>query len=316
MLALGSTPALAQDAATAALTQPVIVLPPTTPAPAPAPAPVMQSPVIAPTVAPITPPVVAEPEAPVAETAAPAAPARATATRRAAAPAVQTSAPAAVAADPAPVVAEQPALPTATADASMAEPLPLPVEPVAEPVDSAAAQDITGLIALALAGIIPLGFAVFAFMWWRRRSRRTSYVPMETIEQPLPRRATNPAATAPVIDHAPYVPVDTPLAANTVATTPVPVMAMSSAQSRTSGEVVLPREMPKTFAERDRLLRQLVAAKPDRANPFKAPKARARRARLIMQSLGRKFDEVSPRFDLSQYSYLWPNLAKPQRSFA
>jgi len=170
------------------------------------------------------------------------------------------------------------------------------------------------LVALALAGIIPLGFAVFAVMWWRRRSRRTAYVPLQTIEQPLPRgKATS---TAPVVDHAPYVPVDTPLASNTVAAMPVPVMAMSSAQSRNSGEVVLPREMPATFAERDRLLRQLIAAKPDRANPFKAPKARARRARLIMQSLGRKFDEVSPRFDLSQYSYLWPNLAKPQRGFA
>jgi hypothetical protein len=272
----------------------------------------MQSPIAPQPVVPMTPPVVAEPAEPVAETPAPAAPARAaTTTRRAPAPVVERAAPVAAPLESAPAMAEETALPTAATDTAMTEPLPLPVEPVAEPVDTAAAQDMTGLIALALAGIIPLGFAVFAFMWWRRRSRRTSYVPMETIEQPLPRSSTAPAATAPVIDHAPYVPVDTPLSPS-----PVPVMAMSSTQSRSSGEVVLPREMPKTFAERDRLLRQLIAAKPDRANPFKAPKARARRARLIMQSLGRKFDEASPRFDLSQYSYLWPNLAKPQRGFA
>lgn len=313
MLALGSTPALAQDAAAATPQQPVIVLPPVTPAPAPAP--VMQVPVApAPTV-PIAPPVVAAPAEPVVAAPVEATPARpATTTRRAPAPAAERAAPAAALAAPAPVVAADTASPVAPADTTFNEPLPealpLPVES-AEPVDSAAVQDWTGLIALALAGIIPLGFAVFAFMWWRRRSRRTSYVPMAPIEQPLPRRTVTPAASASAIDHAPYVPVDTPLAP-----TPVPVMAMSSAQSRSSGEVVLPREMPATFAERDKLLRQLIAAKPDRANPFKAPKARARRARLIMQSLGRKFDEASPRFDLSQYSYLWPNLAKPQRGFA
>ncbi len=188
--------------------------------------------------------------------------------------------------------------------------MPLPAEVAAEPADTSAGQDWTGLIALALAGIIPVGFAIFAFMWWRRRSHRTNYVPVETIEQPVP-RGNAAAATTPAVDHEPFVPQ-----APTAASTPVPVVAMSTAQSRNSGEVVLPREMPATFAERDKLLRQLVAAKPDRANPFTSPKARARRARLIMQSLGRTFDNVSPRFDLSQYSYRWPNLAKPQSGFA
>lgn len=190
------------------------------------------------------------------------------------------------------------------------EALPLPAETAVEPANSTAGQDWTGLVALALAGIIPLGFAIFAFIWWRRRSHRTNYVPVETIEQPLP-RSTASAAVAPAVDHDPYVPQ-----APKAGLPPVPVMAMSAAQSRSSGEVVLPLEMPATFAERDKLLRQLVAAKPDRANPFTSPKARARRARLIMQSLGRKFDTVSPRFDLSQYSYRWPNLAKPQSGFA
>ncbi len=188
----------------------------------------------------------------------------------------------------------------------------LPTE--ATPVESAAAQDWTALVALALAGLIPLGFAVFAVMWWRRRSRTAGMAPaIESHREPVAPIATpsrNPAA-APIIDHAPYVPVDTPEAAQ-----PVPVMAMSAEQSRASGEVILPREMPATFEARDKLLFAMIAAKPDRANPFKAPSARARRARLILQSLGRKFDEVTPRIDLSQYSYIWPHLANRNRGFA
>jgi hypothetical protein len=316
MLALGSTPTLAQETAAAAQ-QPVIVLPPVTPAPAPAPAPTVQAPVLSSPVAPVTPPVVAVPVEPVAE-----APAPRPAAQRAAAPAPRAAtapapraAPAAVAPDTSVTNAGEP-LATDTAAPVASEPLPeaLPLPVEAAPQEATAGgQDWTALIALALAGIIPLAFAVFAFMWFRRRSRRTGYVPMQPVERPVeraPRGVTAEPASASLVDHAPYVP------ATAAATTPVPVMAMSPAQSRTSGEVILPREMPQTFAERDRLLRKMIAAKPDRANPFRAPKARARRARLILQSLGRKFDDVTPRFDLSQYGYIWPHLAKPQHGFA
>lgn len=73
--------------------------------------------------------------------------------------------------------------------------------------------------------------------------------------------------------------------------------------------VPLPRKMPTSFAERDVLLRRMVAAQPDRANPFVSPKARVRRARLIIQSLDRTFDR-EPAIDLSQYPNNWPELAR------
>lgn len=311
MLALGTIPAVAQNGS-AATQQPVIVLPPTA-ADAP-PAPVLQLPVTPTVDATVAPPIETESAEQITDTS-PVASARPepVATRGTPVSAVERQAPAdgpgelaaSVSTPSTPPMAADPVMAAAIPNAS-----PLPVETRAQPGDVSAARDWTGLIALALAGIIPLGFAIFAFMWWRRRSLRTSHVPVDIVEQPMPRSSVT-AASVPVVDHAPYAPVNTSAVAS-----PVPVVAMSSKQSRASGDVVLPRELPTTFAERDKLLRQLVAAKPDRANPFKAPRARARRARLIMQSLGRKFDEASPRFDLSQYAYLWPNLAKPQRGFA
>ena len=42
----------------------------------------------------------------------------------------------------------------------------------------------------------------------------------------------------------------------------------------------------------------LVAAQPDRANPFRSPKARFKRARLIMQSLGQSFADRDPQIGL------------------
>ena len=53
----------------------------------------------------------------------------------------------------------------------------------------------------------------------------------------------------------------------------------------------------------------IVAAKPDRANPFTTYQARLKRARLILQSLDRDFSNTEPWIDLSQYSANWPELA-------
>lgn len=79
------------------------------------------------------------------------------------------------------------------------------------------------------------------------------------------------------------------------------------ARTRTYGDpVALPGALPETFEERDALLHELVAAKPDRANPFTASRARARRAKLIMQSLGQTFRDRKPRIDLSEYTNRWP----------
>ena len=65
-----------------------------------------------------------------------------------------------------------------------------------------------------------------------------------------------------------------------------------------------------TFEERDALMRKMIAAKPDRANPFKSPIQRYHRAKLIMQSLGRDFGDADPWIDLSQYPQNWPELAR------
>ena len=71
----------------------------------------------------------------------------------------------------------------------------------------------------------------------------------------------------------------------------------------------LPRTMPATFAERDALIKKMIAAKPDRANPFNSYAQRAKRAKLILQSLGTDFSDRDPWIDLSQYTANWPELA-------
>jgi hypothetical protein len=55
----------------------------------------------------------------------------------------------------------------------------------------------------------------------------------------------------------------------------------------------------------------MVAARPDKANPFTDRRQRTKRARLIMQSLGVTFDR-EPRIDLSQYPNNWPELQRPR----
>ena len=81
-----------------------------------------------------------------------------------------------------------------------------------------------------------------------------------------------------------------------------------AATGSSQGTVVLPQEVPESFEERDALLKQMVAARPDKANPFRSGKARARRARLIMQSIEESFEKRKPRIDLSQYTEIWPAL--------
>ncbi len=59
----------------------------------------------------------------------------------------------------------------------------------------------------------------------------------------------------------------------------------------------------------------MVAARPDKANPFTDRRQRAKRARLIMQSLGVTFDR-QPLIDLSQYPNNWPEAARRYRQAA
>lgn len=195
----------------------------------------------------------------------------------------------------------------------IAAPVPAAEAVAPEPVP-AAGPGWTAIIALALVGIIPLSLAFLAFAWFRRRSRRTDGLQVETAEVV----ATEPVPVAnPTVDVAPAraaiesEPVRAPI--SPARGNPLDTYRGLPSQG---AAVALPAQLPETFEERDALLKQMIAAKPDRANPFRSGKARAKRARLILQSLGRKFENVKPRIDLSQYTANWPALARKRTAYA
>jgi hypothetical protein len=92
--------------------------------------------------------------------------------------------------------------------------------------------------------------------------------------------------------------------------------ATSGALPHAGASVALPARVPEDYAERDALMKRMISAKPDRANPFTDRGARTRRARLILQSLGRDFGETDPWIDLSQYPNNWPELARKRSAAA
>lgn len=301
ILALGSIPAAAQDASAfgpMAAPDPVPIVPesplvspvgPVTAPPTPPQAATVSNPVVQ--EVPVPPePVIEEPAAE-QPAAAPVATPRnaATETRTAVAAPVETTA----------ASIEAPAEESEIARVA-APPLPMTAaEPAATDTPERSAIDWASFAALALAGLIPVGLIALALIWWRRRSRRVASAPAKPVVRRVrkPEPALSMVSTAPVVETEPRVPVDTPLPAETP---PEPA----------NGQVILPRKLPETFEERSALMRRMVAAAPDRANPFRSPKARAKRARLILQSLGRKFERRKPRIDLSQYGYIWPHLAE------
>lgn len=134
------------------------------------------------------------------------------------------------------------------------------------------------------------------------------------------RRRRNRIASDEVYEPVAYEQIHEPIVEEPVAIAPEPVIrqpaytapvaaAPALARTRSNGDpVALPATLPESFEERGALLRELVAAEPDRANPFTSPRARARRAKLIMQSLGRSFTTRKPRIDLSEYTNRWPSL--------
>lgn len=84
-----------------------------------------------------------------------------------------------------------------------------------------------------------------------------------------------------------------------------------AARSRSDRAAVdLPRVLPARFEERDALLKRMLDAPPDKANPFRSRRARLKRARLILQSIGRRFERADPWIDLSDYPHVWPELAR------
>ena len=315
MAALHTVPAVAQEA-------PQIVLDIPAPAPTAAPSPVVIQPAPQPTAAApattatATPVVAPKPvvtstttrtaapvEAePVAAPAKPAAKAATTTRAAASEPAPRPAArsiPAAAPVEAAPVEAAPeltageafPAAPVAS-EADLAVPV---AAPEATPLDQNQLGSSAALL-LALLGVGGIGLLAFFLM---RRRRRHDEVPV--IERPM----VEPMAVAapPVIEREPVV-----TTYDKAPVTITPVKPVRPAAPSNGAAVELPRELPESYEERDRLLRKMVDAEPDRANPFRSGKARAKRARLILQSIGESFHERKPRIDLSQYTHIWPEL--------
>ena len=293
MAALHAPAAVAQDA-------PVIVL--DMPAPAPAAAPVASQPVApapiaspapivlpAPAPAPVAielpkpAPIVDAPEVKQAE------PVATTQTTRRPEPQPRTEAPQtapAMTAEPtateaAPMPVEEPLASTNTASSEPLAAAELAPEPVGDPFDAALLFALLGLGGVALAGVL---------LFRRRRALRD----VPSIERPVVARAAAPEPADRAYDVAPL--------GNTHAE-PATSFATGS-----DALVQLPVEKPRDPAQRDRLLKRMIDAEPDRANPFVSHKARAKRARLILQSIGTRFTDRKPGIDLSQYTNVWPEL--------
>ncbi|MBO6527057.1 hypothetical protein [Erythrobacter sp.] len=297
MAALHAPAAVAQDA-TAFMPEPLVPPPivASTPEPVSSPAPMIMA---APEPAPVTaielpeaepviePPVVreAEPVATTDTTRSTAPQQRAEAPAPAAVTPRTTAAPADETVTSAPTIEESTAasVPGEARLAAKAAPGSMP-EAVNDSSDTA--------LLFAVLGAGGIGLAALLLLLARRR-RREANVPV--IERPI----VNAQRT---IEREPRV---------TAHDAPLP--AMGSEPSRPMGvchdaAVELPAELPRDPEERRRLLQRMIAAEPDRANPFASPKARAKRARLILQSIGTRFTDRKPSIDLSQYTNVWPEL--------
>lgn len=293
MAALSTTPSFAQET-------PVIVL--DVPTPASSPAPVIAIPEAVPTATATTVTVPAsEPVArtgtPVSETAATTASQRRATSAPAARTSVTTAAPSAAAAV---TPTEAVAMPTAdiqpTANSAEIAAAQAELQPIPEPVKDGSSAAL--LFALLAAG----GVGLAGFFLMRSLRRRVVEVPL--IDKPRVARPVGPLEREPVVtshDAAPVMAV----AASEPAMATAPVMNHAP---NNGAAVELPPVAPRTEQERGRLIERMVAAKPDRANPFQSHKARAKRARLILQSIGTRFTDRKPGIDLSQYTNVWPEL--------
>jgi len=295
-VALSSTPLLAQvaEAPPATPAEPVMTFPEVT-APPPA-----QATIVVPTELPqAAPPPAATVTTPQPATTRQAAPAPVnTTTERATPRAVAAPAPArttvAAPAEPAASTVEEPVAPIAAVP--VAEPAPVAVsEPAADAAPENDGEALQFGVAV-LAAIAALALAIWGFVAIGRRKpvdrKAAALIERPTVapRQPAPEVVATPAPTV------------TPLA---TARTAAPAPSLS----HTGAAVPLPRTMPATFAERDALIKRMIAAKPDRANPFRSYGQRAKRAKLILQSLGRDFGDTAPWIDLGQYPQNWPELA-------
>jgi hypothetical protein len=161
-----------------------------------------------------------------------------------------------------------------------------------------------------LAALALLGLALLAF---RRKGPKRYAAEPRTAAPVAARPAEMPEDFA-----APEIPagldpqasiVTRPVAYSSAAFATAPT-AKSGNLSHSGASVALPRELPATYEEREALMKRMVDAAPDRANPFRSKRARMKRARLILASLGRDFKTADPWIDLSQYPSNWPELAR------
>lgn len=300
-LALGSPPLLAQEVAALPVTAsppPAVVVPDVPPVTPPAAAPIVVPDVTVPEAA-------AEPAEPVAPTPRAEAPVRSSASPRA--PAERPAAAVPSVPEPAPV-AETPVDATAATEPEFA---PVAVEPIAAPealptTEQTRAYDNTMAVVLGI--LAALALIVLGFFALRRKGPKR-YAAGPRVDRPVPAVRSEPLAepvAAPLGQALAYPRAAFGAAAHRPAT----------GLSHAGAAVALPREIPQTYEEREALLKRMVAAKPDRANPFRSRRARFHRARLILASLGRDFKDADPWIDLSQYSSNWPELARRQSAAA
>lgn len=205
---------------------------------------------------------------------------------------------------------------------------PQAILPAQNATSSNEIAETAGAAGLILSALAILGLAILAFIGLRRRRKFAAVVPK--IERPVVGVANPPKliATDPVKTGT-VEPRGLASASDPVSIVnkrdirewaqPVPSSTSTSfSQMRDSAgglphagaAIALPRHAPKDADERSALLRRMIAAKPDRANPFRTRKARLHRARLILQSLDRTFENGKSSIDLSQYPMNWPELAK------
>jgi len=316
-LAFGPTPLLAQvpPDLMPAPAEPVLVIP-QSPPPAAQPAPTIVLPTELPDEAPAT---EAEPAPPVRAATAP--PAR----QRVTAPA---AAPAAPPADIAPAAVEEPMpLTDAAIEADVAEPF-APLATAEEPAGETFAEPVDGFSAallVLLGGLLAIGLAIWGFVAIGRRKtvdrkaaaivERPRVTPRAPQPEPIAARpiAPEPVAAQPIM-HEPIA--AEPMPAPALAPTRIDRASPAPSMAHSGASIPLPRTIPETFEERDALMKRMIAARPDRANPFTSPIQRYHRAKLILQSIGRDFGDVEPWIDLSQYPANWPELARRRNAAA
>lgn len=186
---------------------------------------------------------------------------------------------------------------------------PVPLAEVtvrARPDAAATGSPSASYWALAAGGLASMGLAVWGFVAIGRRKspldRRIAALERSHDAEPAP----DPQAAMPA----------PPPSAASVHDLRRPAPPPPASLAHTGASVALPRALPERFEDRDALLRRMIAAAPDRANPFTSYRARCKRARLILQSLGRDFADAEPRIDLGQYSANWPEPGRDEDAAA